>query len=277
MNYTLEIALDYLQRGLSIIPLQPQGKTPLLHTWKPFTTTRPTVPQVRGWFNHWPNANIGVITGAVSGVIVLDIDGPDGEFYVQERGGAPHTPISTTGRGRHVWLKHPGFAVRNFVHKLPELDMRADGGYVVAYPSIHPSGRRYLWEIGLETPFAEVPAWLYHIIAPKMEGADHHLEFGASRQIRYMTAYALTALSREAAEVAQNTVDRNNRLYRAALKMGSLIADNKIDRASVEHALTLAAAACGLTAEDGAQQTQRTIASGINRGMESPRGNYSKE
>lgn len=273
MNYTLEIALDYLKGGFSIIPLQPQGKKPIIAAWQPFMIKRATPELVTFWFSKWPTANIGVLTGAISGVIVLDIDGPDGEHFADKMGGIPHTPTSTTGRGRHIWFAHPGFTVRNFVAKLPELDMRGDGGYVVAYPSIHPSGRRYFWEIGLDTPFAQVPGWLLETITPKTPAPRSPYEYSPQREQRYKTAYGQVALQREAAELSQTVADRNNRLYRAALKMGSLIADGKIDRATVESTLGAAAGACGLTAEDGEQQTIRTIASGINRGMESPRGN----
>lgn len=276
MNYTLEIALDYLSRGLSVIPLQPQGKKPIISTWKPFETRRATQAQVRGWFTHWPRANIGILTGKISDVIVLDIDGPDGEWSVDQNGGIPHTPVTRTGKGRHVWLQYPDFHVGNPVKFLPGLDLRGDSGLVVAYPSIHPSGKMYVWEIGLETPFAPSPDWLTPFILPTVPEPRQQHEYQPSREVRYKTAYGQNALSREAQDVAGTRVDRNSRLYRAALKMGSLIADGKIDRGTVESVLLTAAVACGLVHDDGEAQQVRTIASGVSKGMESPRGSYSK-
>lgn len=276
MNRTLEIALDYLQRGLSVIPIQPRGKAPIIPTWRPFIENHATTAQVAAWLFGCPNANLAILTGETSGVIALDVDGPLGIRYVLDRGDFPLTPMTTTGRGRHIWFKHPGFIVRNFVARLPELDMRGDGGYVCAPPSIHPTGREYRWQVSLEVPFAPVPGWLMEIIKPAPKTEKPGPGSGAKWEVRQKTAYGRMALFSEAREVARNTVDRNNRLYRAALKMGSLIADGKVDRPAVESMLLEAASDCGLVADDGETQTIRTIVSGINKGMESPRGNYSK-
>lgn len=300
MNYTLEIALDYLRHGLSIIPLQPNGKEPNatllptrkdgkgnvilgstgkpLKTWQTFVDCHASVEEVRQWFYKVPHANIGILTGKTSRIIVLDIDGPEGEEFIAGQGKLPLTPTARTNRGRHVYFRHPGFKVRNFVHRLPELDMRGDGGYVCAYPSIHPSGSQYMWEIGLSTPFAAAPEWLLRILeGQNRRTADKPPLISAASAVTHPTAYGAKALLSEQQGVINTTANRNDRLYLAALKMGSLIADGQLDRTTVEQALLIAAAACGLSADDGETASYRTIVSGINKGMESPRGSYKRK
>jgi hypothetical protein len=86
-----------------------------------------------------------------------------------------------TGKGAHYYFQHPGFEARNFVKKLPGLDFRGDGGYVLAPPSIHPSGRRYRWADCLslkDVPLAPCPDWLLELIGPEMtqDGAPRPVE-----------------------------------------------------------------------------------------------------
>ena len=77
---SLDAALIYLRHGFSVIPLRSHGdvenrKKPLLPSWEPYQHRRPTEEEVREWFTKWPNANIGLVTGVVSGCWVLDLDG----------------------------------------------------------------------------------------------------------------------------------------------------------------------------------------------------------
>lgn len=105
------------------------------------------VAKITQWWTNWPDANIGIPTGAVSGLMVVDIDGPAGEEAMRVLNANRATPQVLTGKGRHVYFAHPGFDVRNTAKRLgPELDTRGDGGYVVAPPSVHASGRVYAWD-----------------------------------------------------------------------------------------------------------------------------------
>ena len=159
-NSLLKAALDYARRGWSVIPLRPSSKTPLID-WKPYQQRQATEEEIRSWWSRWPSANVGFVTGTISGVIVLDIDGPEGEAEIEKRGGLPQTLISRTGKGRHAIFRHPGGTISNSVRELPGLDLRGDGGYIVAPPSIHPSGMRYEWEVRPDdVSFADPPAWL---------------------------------------------------------------------------------------------------------------------
>ena len=140
-------ALAYTRRGWRVFPCAPRGKVPLTaHGLKDASTDE---KQLTDWWDRWPSANIGVATGAESGFFVLDVDGKDGNESLatleREHGPLPTTvEAKTGGGGRHLLFKHPGQAVKNSAGRLgPGLDVRGDGGYIVAPSSIHPTGKSY--------------------------------------------------------------------------------------------------------------------------------------
>jgi Bifunctional DNA primase/polymerase, N-terminal/AAA domain/Bacterial regulatory proteins, gntR family len=139
----LEAARAYLQQGLVPIPVGPD-KRPLIR-WESFQQESPHADQIDAWWTRWPEANIGIVTGHLSGVVVLDADGPEGLESLTALRTPATTWLSRTGRGWHQWFKHPGVTIGNRAGVRPHLDVRGDGGYVVAPPSRHPSGRRYEW------------------------------------------------------------------------------------------------------------------------------------
>jgi len=104
-----------------------------------------------GWWRRWPGANVGIVTGMASGLLVLDIDPRHGgveslALLEREHGSLPETAeVSTGGGGRHILFLHPGFRVKNRANMMPGVDVRGDDGYIVAPPSLHASGRRYEW------------------------------------------------------------------------------------------------------------------------------------
>ena len=78
MNPILEAALFYERMGLSVIQLKPNSKEPL-RAWQEFQRRRATAPEIQKWFQDFPNANLGIVTGAVSGIAVVDLDGTIGQ------------------------------------------------------------------------------------------------------------------------------------------------------------------------------------------------------
>ncbi len=124
--------------------------------------------QLRRWWRRWPGANVGVVTGAVSGLVVLDIDprhgGGDSLATLERRHGPlPHTVVSLTGGGgQHLYFAHAGPTVPSRPIG-PGLDIKGDGGLVICPPSAHVSGRTYVWETRCapgEVAVAEPPRWL---------------------------------------------------------------------------------------------------------------------
>jgi hypothetical protein len=167
-NRHLAAALDYLARGWSIVPVAARAKRPIVR-WETFQHRLPGQDQLVAWFRRWPDANLAVVTGALSGLVVLDVDprhgGEQSLAMIEERHGRlPATIESVTGGGgRHVYFAHPGHEGRNRVGLMPGLDLRGDGGVIVVPPSIHPSGNPYRWRPGHgpeETTVAALPRWL---------------------------------------------------------------------------------------------------------------------
>ena len=118
----------------------------------------------RWWTRSSPDANVAIRTGAVSRLLVLDVDGDAGAESLRalecEHGALPRTASVVTPRGgQHFYFRHPGREVRNSAGLLGVgLDVRGDAGYVLAPPSVGANGRRY--EPDERAPLADVPEWL---------------------------------------------------------------------------------------------------------------------
>jgi hypothetical protein len=161
-------ALAYAARGWSVVPIEPAGKRPLA-AWLPFQQRIATREEIVRWYRHWPRANVGIVTGAVSGLVVLDVDPHHGGadsldgLFARHGGLQPTVEVVTGGGGCHLYFSHPGGTIHNKAGLLPGVDFRGDGGCVVAPPSLHVSGKRYAWRPGHgpdELPLALLPAWL---------------------------------------------------------------------------------------------------------------------
>jgi len=168
----LVAALRYRALGWSVVPIEPRGKRPIV-AWKALEAAIASEDQVRDWFRARPDANVGIVTGAGSRLVVLDVDMAHGGFeslarLESEHGAFPPTIEALTGGGgRHLYFAYPPRAVPSRVGILPGIDVRADGGCVVAPPSVHPGGRRYRWAAQRapgEAALAPLPAWCERLI-----------------------------------------------------------------------------------------------------------------
>jgi len=169
MGSTINEAIhEYIGRGWSIIPIRTGDKRPLVR-WEEFQHRHPSEAEACGWFRQWPEAGVAVVTGAISGLIVVDVDPGHGGDESLEKLEREHGTLTTMvecrtgGGGRHFYFAHPGGFVRNKVGLAPGIDIRADGGYGVAPPSLHASGLRYAW-VARRTPedtgIAPLPEWI---------------------------------------------------------------------------------------------------------------------
>ena len=152
-------ALDCLERGWSPIPLHPRSKKPSL-PWQAFQTRHATEAEVCSWPAE---SNLGVVTGSISGLVVVDVDGPEGQeaFTARCDGVLPYTPTVKTGKGLHLYFNHPGGQVTNRVGLLSKVDLRGDGGFVVMPPSVHENGTTYEWVVSPDAErLAELPPWV---------------------------------------------------------------------------------------------------------------------
>ncbi len=144
-------AMEYIKMGLAVFPLEERGKRPITRNGCKDATT--DAAQVKAWWQQYPESNIGIATGSRSGgifVIDLDVDedrGIDGyhmlEDWQRENGRFPDTWTAITGRGGyHLYFKYDS-EVRNRAGIIDGVDIRGEGGYVVAPPSIH---SKRIWE-----------------------------------------------------------------------------------------------------------------------------------
>jgi len=162
----LEHALRYEMLGWFVLPIHPTEKKPLVK-WADRKNNRPTPAEIKEFWQRWPKARIGIATGSLSGIDVVDLDGPSGfEKCVALCGELPNTLSQLTGRpegGRHLFFKHEEHRLKN--QACEGLDLRTDGGLVIVAPSTHPSGHCYRWDRidpiddGLED-LAEMPSAL---------------------------------------------------------------------------------------------------------------------
>lgn len=157
-------AKEYRDNGWNVLPLKPKEKVPL-EKWERFQKDRVTEDKLDQWSKTYfsKGANIGIVTGQISGLVVLDIDSAEGEEEIKKYWKGKTLTVKTS-KGRHLYFKHPGGVIRNSVNKIFKgVDVRADGGYVVAPPSVHESGHQYSW-VDENTTVADLPKALLEII-----------------------------------------------------------------------------------------------------------------
>ena len=158
-----EAAYLYASRGWSVLPLGVGSKTPLTANGVKDATTNPET--VAEWWDDKRSANIGIATGRVSGIVVMDVDvkggapGLESLASMEEEHGTMETlrAISPSG-GVHLYFRAPEGSLKNRVGLVPGIDIRGDGGYIVAPPS-RVGGSSYRW-VNQNSTIAEIPEWL---------------------------------------------------------------------------------------------------------------------
>jgi Bifunctional DNA primase/polymerase, N-terminal len=175
-----QAALAYAALDISVIPLHtPTGGgcscwkgaaclSPGKHTrvaWKEYQQRPATLDEIRHWWGAWPDANVGIITGVISRLGVLDVDPRNGGLWtlaeLDARGGRmpDDNPLVETGSlGLHHYFQLDAPLPK--AAPFQGIEVQADGALVVAPPSLHHSGRRYRWLRPLDSPRPLVPAWL---------------------------------------------------------------------------------------------------------------------
>lgn len=186
-----EYALYYADIGLAVFPIKPRSKEPAItNGFKSATKDR---AQIEAWWDRCPEYNIGIATGSVSGglvVIDLDLDDDKGvngyevlRKWQRENGELPETSMSITGRGGYHYFYRDTAQWRNRAGLYEGVDIRGDGGYVVAPPSIHPNGRQYEWEQEPSTyGFSQVDNLVAAFLTPAPEDLQRQ-SFQAPEQI----------------------------------------------------------------------------------------------
>jgi len=308
-----EAAHDLATLGWSVFPLLPKDKKPypwtcglhdasddvgLVVDWwggrRPLALKEPEKHPGRE-VRAVPASNIGVATGPASGFFVLDVDGDVGvdslHRMVKAYAPLPQTVRQTTGKGGHLLYAWPdGVQPRNKAGSLgqtlsgdkpfPGLDVRGDGGYIVAAPSIHPSGRAYGWAEGsgpFDRPLAQAPRWLLALICPP-EPAQ------APYRREKVSAAGLSAYGRVALQGACDAVGnarpgtQNDTLHRRAFSMGRLVAGGVLPRGEAREALIRAG--CAMASGNPRQPwTRQIVEKAVDHAMQRAEGspNYGPE
>jgi hypothetical protein len=244
------------------------GKHPRISAWTENCTT--DVNTIEEWFKRWPNTNIGIATGAISGVIVLDVDNVTGKRVLSSLDRLPYTRTAKSSKGIHYYFKHPGVEVKNGVRILPGIDSRGDGGFVVAPPSLHSSGNRYEW-LDKTDKIAEAPEWWLELTQKPMvdpiktEYIDVKID---DPSIQY---YGKAALENELSILWGTPIGqglRNGRLNNAAFALYQLVAGGVLEEKLVDE-LLYEAASKGMKMSD--KEIRSTLGSGKRAGLKEPR------
>lgn len=187
MSETLTAARRYVALGISVIPIPAprpgvapgspgDGKVPAI-AWREYQTRQPTDDELVTWFGGTEPPNVAIVTGAVSDLVAVDLDSPEARRWGTRR--LPYTPWQTvTPRGYHLLYRHPGVRVGNRARiATPEgklaLDVRGDGGFVLAPPSVHASGQAYCPAGDWTVPRARVPRfWPGWLARPQAQAPE---------------------------------------------------------------------------------------------------------
>lgn len=258
----LEQALAYAERGWAVFPCQ--GKTPVTRRGLHDATKDPK--RIRAFWSQHPRANVAIATGEASGLLVVDIDSPAGEAEVAKLGPAVETLTVITGKGKHLYFaRPPGDRWRNTAKKILDVDTRADGGYVIAPPSIHPvTGKAYAFL----DPMAPVAALPQHLITALTAQKAKPVTTSHSTVGGVGPLYAESAMRNECRKVSTAPAGtRNDALNIAAHNLGQLVASGMLFEQDVRVALWNAAMMCGLEEDE----TIKTIESGLSAGLKRPR------
>lgn len=147
-------AEEYLEKGYQVIPLEVGGKKPVI-AWQKYQKERVTKNEIRSWFPEGSRYNLGVVTGALSSLVVIDFDPRHGGMANKTPLVYQGEPCYTGGGGTHWYCRSSGSMLGNFTGILPGVDIRGEGGYVVAPPS--KTTKDYRFESGMVPDNASLP------------------------------------------------------------------------------------------------------------------------
>ncbi len=272
MSLFRDAAAFYTGLGWMVFPLAAGSKVPAIRKGQGFKQATDDYDTITEWARKFPDANVGVATGEVSGITVVDIDPRNGGHETIAKLAAenyllPWVPEARTGNnGRHLFFAyHP--EVQASKNRLGQgIDIKTDGGYVVGVPSIiKPSeagpGGTYRWVIEPDGgPLPPMPAWLVEKLRPRAAPATNGHTFERTQSSVYYER-ALEGMAAKLATAGKGS--RNNLLNWAAYRAGLLVKQGVLSESHVISRLTQAGLACGLIGKD----IEATIKSGLRGAM----------
>ena len=282
---TLDLALSYAARGWPVFPCRAKEEMDpntgeILSEKTPYTSNGLKGASVneriiREWWRRTPDAMVGVPTGRPTKVWVLDLDRKpgvgDGHDWLEdmeaEHGSLPDTArAKTMGGGTHIFFNHVE-GIRNRGGLGVAVDVRGDGGYIVAPGSLAADGRSYEWLV--DGPIADAPEWLLALVLPPP--VTHHAPSDYSYPSGSNDAYVERAMEDELRKLATLSTGRGYQLNASAFSLGTLVGAGALSRQDAEAGLYDAARACGVLAKDGERETRAKIKRGLDTGSRQPR------
>ncbi|MBI1172582.1 hypothetical protein GC209_14390 [bacterium] len=277
-----DAALEYAERGWHVFPVPPGAKKS--HKSAEHSDGRKwgaTIDpaEIKNDWQTWPGANVGIVTGPKSGFFVIEADTLQGhdvdgianlDALIEKNGPLPATIEALSPSGSwHIYFAWPeGVNVRNTQGEIaPGIDVRGDGGMVVAAPSVKPGAEKpYMWKNppGL-FDLAPCPDWLLKLaVKPKTSQ-----ESSGRSKYDVGSAWAQKAFAEELASIlAAPQGRRNEMLNTVAFNLGQIVGAGLLDLDHVRARLIGAALSIGL----GQDEAEATVASGLDAGMKNPRG-----
>lgn len=281
MSANVDMALSYAERGWHVFPA-PAGtkkshKSAAHSAGRPWgATTDPT--EIAADFARWPHANVGIVTGPETGLLVIDVDTPEDHSHdgmaelarlIEEHGPLPETvEAATPTGGRHLYFNYPvGEDIKTIAgHVAPGIDQRGRGGIVLAPPSCKPDGQAYTWTHPPgSVELADCPEWLL-ALARKPE---RNVDTPPPPRGEPLSAWAEAAIDGVLADLRKAPEgQRNDTLNKAAFRLGQIAGAGLIGEAHAIPHLRATAQAIGLDTGE----IDATIRSGWAAGLANPRG-----
>jgi hypothetical protein len=248
-----QAAIEYASMGLGVIPLRPFSKKALVK-WEAYQDCNPTIEQVEDWWKHEPLYNIGIVTGKASGIVVIDIDGQVGRESLKKFGHIGLTPtVKSGGNGYHFYFKY--IPIRSSTNLTLSIDVRGDGGMIVAPPSIHASTRLYRWSEhrGLTVPMIAPPSWIHELKPMPM------LSPAPTDDRPRASAYLDAVITSESRIIRSATTYQNKALYDACFRFAAKYGDSNVARTEFLNA--------ALALELPLEETLKTVRNGFGNGL----------
>jgi len=263
MSMFHDAAAYYVGLGWQVIPLAPGFKVPAIKGGRGFKDASDDASVIDKWAVNFPSANIGIATGIMSGIVVVDIDPRNGGTAsmtaLAGRGFVlPQCPEAQTGNGGlHLYFSYDPRIKASKDRLGAGIDIKTDGGYVVAAPSViaasaQGSGGTYRWnrkpeDVGLPN----VPQWLLEMLTPKVRMLPRFEPVSTAEG----AARSLEGIAKRLAGAGQG--ERNNVLNWGAYAAAKLVQRGQLGSSAVTSRLIQAGLSAGLPLPE----VQATIAS----------------
>lgn len=248
---------------------------------RPWGATR-DLDEIRRDFEQWPDTNVGIVCGEISGIFVVEADtlaghGKDG-FAALAGLEAKHGPLPATLQAEspsgsvHFYFRYPGFHVKTSASEIaPGIDVRGDGGMVIAPPSVKPGSGAYKWRSILA--IANAPDWLLDMVkTPEGSAMAVGIAREAPAGLRPLDDTHAARILKAACEkvLAAESGMRNAALNAQAFFVGQYVGSGEIGRDVAIYDLLTACDESGLLNDDGEPQCKATILSGLDKGAKKP-------